>query len=64
MVYVVFLQAKLPMTAMAVHGALMMVSFAVLLPAALLTARHKWLFIDEEHVSAAWSQNSSINAQR
>ncbi|WIA22399.1 hypothetical protein OEZ85_004705 [Tetradesmus obliquus] len=41
--------AKLPMTAMAVHGALMMVSFAVLLPAALLTARHKWLFIDEEH---------------
>ncbi|KAF6259656.1 hypothetical protein COO60DRAFT_989089 [Scenedesmus sp. NREL 46B-D3] len=41
--------AKLPMTAMAVHGALMMVSFAVLLPAALLTARHKWLFIDQEH---------------
>jgi hypothetical protein len=38
-----------------VHGALMMISFAVLLPAALLTARHKWLFIDQEHVSAAAS---------
>jgi hypothetical protein len=51
------LQAKLPMRAMAVHGALMIISFAVLLPAALLAARHKWLFIDQEHVSAAGSAN-------
>jgi hypothetical protein len=41
---------------MAVHGALMMISFAVLLPAALLTARHKWLFIDQEHVSTGTSK--------
>ena len=31
---------------MAVHAVLMMVSFAALLPAGLLSARHKWLFVD------------------
>jgi hypothetical protein len=45
---------------MAVHGALMMISFAVLLPAALLVARHKWLFIDQEHVSAHVQTQGSI----
>lgn len=36
------------------HAILMLIAFGVLLPAGLLLARHKWLFVDEEQVPTQW----------
>lgn len=44
------LQVKLPHGAMKIHGVLMLLAFAVLLPAGLLTSRHSWLFVDNRQV--------------
>lgn len=57
------LQAELPMAAMAAHGALMIVAFAVMLPSGLLVVRHKWLFIDQEHVSCQLAQCVAVTRE-
>jgi hypothetical protein len=45
-------QIQLPSAVLLAHAILMLLAFGVLLPTGLLLARHKWLFVSEEQVSA------------
>lgn len=47
----VSVQVKLPYAAIRAHLLLLLLTFAVLIPAGLLSSRHSWLFVDDKKVS-------------